>query len=199
MKSLAAIIAANDTAALAEWIAAHRTGDEMPPLPEPPAPTREQLLARIQIPPLYHEVIPSEQPPTQGRLYTGRPGIGKTHRATADLIALANAGKRCRWLSLPAYMAAIRVHEPVPSLDSLCALDALLLDDVAQAKPPEWMRDSLYSLIDGLLNHRVLVIATSNADRVAIARTYGDPIASRLAALCPDTVEMDGYDRRLSL
>lgn len=201
MKSLAQIVAENDPKALAEWVAAHRMPDDGGMYVPPPPPTEDERIAsalsRMGVPPLFHGVKPSPDPPKRGRLYTGKPGTGKTHRATADALALTLSGSYTRWLSLPAYMAAIRSHDPIPAIAELRKLDVIVLDDIAQATPPEWMKESLYTLIDGLLNYQVLVIATSNCGRVEIAKTYGDPIASRLSMLCRDTVAVDGGDRRL--
>ena len=201
MKPLSEIVRAQDQQALAEWVAEHAMPDGDGLYVPPPPPTRDDRIAAalsaMNVPPLYHAVQPSAEPPKRGRLYTGKPGIGKTYRAIADGLALELSGKRTRFLSLPAYMTAIRTHEPVPSLADLRRLDALVLDDIAQAAPPEWMRESLYSLIDGLLNYRVLVITTSNCGRVEIAKVYRDPIASRLKGLCKDTIALTGPDRRL--
>lgn len=158
---------------------------------------REQDRLHANVPPLYHHVVPASEAPKRGRLYVGKAGVGKTHAAIADMLALAKLGRRCLFLSMPAYTAALRSHEDVPSIRTLTGLDVVVLDDLAQAKPAEWQRDSLYTLVDGLLSYQVLVIATSNQNRREIAEAYGDAIASRLYALCPDRLDMQGKDRRL--
>lgn len=191
MKSLNEIIAKLSSS---EWRAAHSASDDQEQSWEPDDAERMRMMG---VPPLYRDVPPSLTPPDRGRLYIGEPGTGKTWTACGDLLALARAGDSCRWLSIPAYTAAIRAREPVPSLRSLKALDAIVLDDIAQSTPPEWMLDTLYTLVDTLLNNRVLVIATSNCDRIEIARRYGDAIASRLMRLCSETVSFAGPDRRL--
>jgi DNA replication protein DnaC len=178
---------------------AERSPEPQPGLSVQERQTRAIVRAHIAMgtPPLFRQASPSAEGLKRGLLYVGPTGTGKTWRATADGLRLALDGRSVLWLSLPAYMNAIRLHEPVPTLAAIQRNRVVVLDDIAQTKPPEWMRDTLFSLVDGLLNHRVLVIATSNRDRVDIARTYGDPIASRLTALCPDTRAIEGRDRRL--
>lgn len=183
-----------------EWIAAHSVSDDA--IAENltivrPVPTAADLLSDMRVPPMFHGVDAADRIPERGVIYTGLPGVGKTHRATSEALAIAATGKRVLWLSLPVYTTSIRTREPVPSLDTLRRLDAIVLDDIAFTKSPEWMRDALYTLLGTLLDNHVFTIGTSNCDRVEIARRYGDPLASRLAGLCPDTVPMAGRDRRL--
>jgi DNA replication protein DnaC len=195
MKSLQEIIASGDYVAMKEWIAAHPTDAQ--PQEDTQADTRT-VLKNIGVPPAFQDVEPSQNPPRVGRLYVGKPGVGKTWRATSDLLALALDGKRSWWLSVPAYLVSIRDHTQTFFVSDVRKLDAIVLDDIAQVKPADWQKEQLYVLIDNLLNYRVMPIVTSNASRVDISQVYGDAITSRLTALCPETVVVTGKDRRLS-
>lgn len=125
-----------------------------------------------------------------GVFITGPVGCGKTHLAVGVARELAKKGLRARFLNTQAYLEKLRtsyggnVSCPDPRrISETC--DVLVLDDIGVEKPSEWVREQLFSLIDGAYGNRLVVLATSNHDYAELGKpdVLGERTVSRLVEL----------------
>ena len=72
----------------------------------------------------------------------------------------------------------------------------LFLDDLGAENATDFVRDTLYLIINRRYEGKLPVIITSNLDLGELSDSVGDRIASRIAGMC-DMVELEGGDRRL--
>jgi len=75
--------------------------------------------------------------------------------------------------------------------------DVLFLDDLGAEKMTDFVRQSLYAIINYREQHELPTIITSNYNLSNISGKIDDRIASRIAGMC-EVIEIKGNDRRLS-
>lgn len=123
----------------------------------------------------------------------GSVGVGKTGAAIGVLRELHLAGKSVGYWSLPNLMDIFRQEErgqkfdrdflgsrPVPMMDRIIGLDCLLLDDLGQERPTEYVAERLYVLVDGRYAARKPTIITTNLSGQRLADHIGKRSASRI-------------------
>jgi DNA replication protein DnaC len=140
----------------------------------------------------------------RGLLFMGPAGVGKTHLAVSiirDLIEKGFAGVFCEFGSL---LKEIQdSYNPVSKSSELRVLapvykaDVLVLDELGATVPTEWVRDTMYQIINKRYNDKKLTIFTTNyldkANELEERITYR--LRSRLYEMCTGIV-IDGEDYR---
>lgn len=159
----------------------------------------------------YTERLPEMLAQGIGLTLTGHVGTGKTHLAIG-LVRLACAlGVAACFYTLPDLLARLKAtygdddgdhrrhtrrESEADVLDELAAAPLLALDDLGVAKPTDWLRDRLYTLVDARYVARRPVISTANEDLPTLARYLGQRVVSRLAGASLE-LTFEGQDYRL--
>ena len=81
-------------------------------------------------------------------------------------------------------------------LNKICSVPVLLLDDIGAEKASEWVKQTLYLIIDHRYGDMAKTYVTSNLTLNQIANQLDDRISSRIAGMT-NTIRMAGKDRRL--
>ena len=169
-----------------------------------------------------------------GLLFMGTVGVGKTHLAIAVLKGLVEKkGVSCLFYESGSLLKAIQdSYNPVSQTSEMRVLapvfqaEVLVLDELGATVPTNWVRDTLYQIINTRYNNRKLTIFTTNyldeakpvadseatdtkrrtrtfaADRVQELTTLedriGTPLRSRLYEMCKKVlIQGDDYRKRL--
>ncbi|MGH9874363.1 MAG: ATP-binding protein [Pyrinomonadaceae bacterium] len=169
-----------------------------------------------------------------GLLFMGSVGVGKTHLAIAVLRDLIEKkGVTCLFYESGSLLKAIQdSYNPVSQTSEMRVLapvfqaEVLVLDELGATVPTNWVRDTLYQIINTRYNNKKLTIFTTNyldepraaaedtdaadpkrrrtfaADRMQEMTTFeeriGTPLRSRLYEMCKK-VQIEGEDYRRHL
>lgn len=171
-----------------------------------------------------------------GLLFMGSVGVGKTHLAIAILKDLIEKkGVNCLFFESGSLLKAIQdSYNPVSETSEMRVLapvyqaEVLVLDELGATVPTNWVRDTLYQIINTRYNNQKLTIFTTNyfdetragteqnsdaADTKRRSRTFaaeriqelttleeriGTPLRSRLYEMCKK-VMIEGEDYRKRL
>jgi DNA replication protein DnaC len=105
----------------------------------------------------------------QGLLLMGRAGIGKTHLAVAVLRGLLEKGVPCLFCEFGALLKQIQdSYNQISKTSELRVLapvyqaEVLVLDELGASVPTDWVRDTMYQIINKRYNDRKLTIFTTN-------------------------------------
>jgi DNA replication protein DnaC len=170
-----------------------------------------------------------------GLLFMGSVGVGKTHLAIAVLKELiSKKGVGCLFYESGSLLKAIQdSYNPVSQTSEMRVLapvyqaDVLVLDELGATVPTNWVRDTMYQIINTRYNNKKLTIFTTNyldearggtEDREAAepkrrSKTFaseriqelttleeriGTPLRSRLYEMCKKVmIEGEDYRKRL--
>lgn len=158
---------------------------------------------------LLAQKLVSDFPVERGLLFMGPAGVGKTHLAVAiirGLIEKGFAGIFCEFGSL---LKEIQdSYNPISKSSELKVLapvyqtDVLVLDELGATIPTDWVRDTMYQIINKRYNDQKLTIFTTNysdargSDKEQVLEDrIGTRLRSRLYEMCKKVV-MDGGDYR---
>jgi DNA replication protein DnaC len=162
---------------------------------------------------LLAQKLVNDFPVERGLLLMGPAGVGKTHLAVAiirGLIEKGFAGVFCEFGSL---LKEIQdSYNPISKSSELKVLapiyqtDVLVLDELGATIPTDWVRDTMYQIINKRYNDEKLTIFTTNysdarsSDKEQVLEDrIGTRLRSRLYEMCRKVV-MDGGDyRRMGL
>lgn len=170
-----------------------------------------------------------------GLLFMGSVGVGKTHLAVAVLKDLIEKkGVTCLFYESGSLLKAIQdSYNPISQTSEMRVLapvyqaEVLVLDELGATVPTNWVRDTLYQIINTRYNNKKLTIFTTNyldeprattteapdsgdqkrrrtfaADRISELTTLeeriGTPLRSRLYEMCKK-VMIEGEDYRKHL
>src|SRR6185295_7169011 len=170
-----------------------------------------------------------------GLLFMGSVGVGKTHLAIAVLRELiTKKGVKCLFYESGSLLKAIQdSYNPVSQTSEMRVLapvyqaEVLVLDELGATVPTNWVRDTLYQIINTRYNNKKLTIFTTNyldepravaeetadsadpkrrrtfaADRIqeltTLEERIGTPLRSRLYEMCKK-VKIEGEDYRKKL
>jgi DNA replication protein DnaC len=170
-----------------------------------------------------------------GLLFMGSVGVGKTHLAIAVLRDLIEKkGVTCLFYESGSLLKAIQdSYNPVSQTSEMRVLapvyqaEVLVLDELGATVPTNWVRDTLYQIINTRYNNKKLTIFTTNyldepraaaeenpdavdpkrrrtfaADRMqeltTLEERIGTPLRSRLYEMCKK-VKIEGEDYRRHL
>jgi len=165
-----------------------------------------------------------------GLLLMGTVGVGKTHLASAILLGLLEKGVPCLFYESGTLLKEIQdSYNPISKSSELRVLapvyqaEVLVLDELGATIPTDWVRDTLYQIINRRYNDKRLTIFTTNypdeisiepgQERETLSRKssrkstrelttleerIGVPLRSRLHEMCLKVV-IKGEDYRKSL
>lgn len=104
-----------------------------------------------------------------GLLFMGPVGVGKTHLAVGILHELLKQGVGCLFLELGSLLKKIQdSYNPISMtsesrvLEPVYEAELLVLDELGASIPTDWVRDTLYQIINTRYNDRKLTIFTTN-------------------------------------
>jgi DNA replication protein DnaC len=117
---------------------------------------------------------------------TGRPGCGKTHLACATLRRWIESGRRdARFIVTGEFLSEMKQGfndgTAAGVMRRAQSAKLLVLDDLGSEMATDWVRDTMYMLVNYRLNHLKPTVITSNLLLGEIAETYHARLASRLA------------------
>lgn len=123
-------------------------------------------------------------------LLTGPVGRGKTCESIGALrgclLGSAARGRRMTWqyvrhTDLNASLRPSNDGAHLEALDQACAVDLLVIDDLATGQYTDWAADSLYRIVDSRWSNERPMIVTTNLLAENVAGVVGDRIASRMS------------------
>lgn len=131
---------------------------------------------------------------TDGLLFTGQVGSGKTFLACCIANALLKKGNPVLFAVVPDLLDQIRStydtgrnNEELTEFDLLeqaRQVPLLILDDLGAHNYTEWTKNKIYSIINYRLNHRLPVIVTTNISPEDLEGYLGERTTSRLLEMC---------------
>jgi DNA replication protein DnaC len=105
----------------------------------------------------------------RGLLLTGSVGVGKTHLAVAILQGLIAKGVSCLFCEFGSLLKQIQdSYNPISKTSELKVLapvyqaEVLVLDELGSTIPTDWVRDTMYQIINKRYNDKKLTIFTTN-------------------------------------
>ena len=105
----------------------------------------------------------------RGLLFMGPSGVGKTHLAVSIIKSLSEKGFSCLFTEFGSLLKQIQdSYNPVSKSSELGVLapiyqaDVLVLDELGAAMPTDWVRDTMYQIINKRYNDKKLTIVTTN-------------------------------------
>lgn len=170
----------------------------------------------------------------KGLLFIGRVGVGKTHLAVATLQGLIEKGVPCLFCEFGSLLKQIQdAYNPISKTSELRVLapvyqaEVLVMDELGATIPTDWVRDTMYQIINKRYNDKKPTIFTTNyfdeprvdttpepepsrrtfsrkaaSDRIHDMTTLEDRIGvrlrSRLYEMC-NVIEIEGEDYRKRL
>jgi DNA replication protein DnaC len=150
----------------------------------------------------------------RGLLFMGPAGVGKTHLAVAIIKGLVEKGFAGIFCEFGALLKQIQdSYNPISNSSELKVLapiyqtDVLVLDELGATIPTDWVRDTMYQIINKRYNDNKLTIFTTNyfdeaqseKDKVLEDR-ISTRLRSRLYEMCTKIViEGEDYRRHMGL
>jgi len=105
----------------------------------------------------------------RGLLFMGPVGVGKTHLAVAILKGLIGKGVPCLFYESGSLLKQIQdSYNPVSKTSELRVLapvyqaEVLVMDELGSTIPTDWVRDTIYQIINTRYNDKKLTIFTTN-------------------------------------
>lgn len=146
------------------------------------------------------ELVEAVRQTRRGIYIHGPVGCGKTHAAYAIRAELERVGISVKLYSAPELFDWIRDdydHKDALHMDRLLAnRGVIMIDDLGVEKATEWVKETLYRLVNKRYEEVLPTIITSNLDLGELADKLGDRVASRIVEMC-DVIKLDGDDRRM--
>ena len=145
----------------------------------------------------------------RGLLFMGPAGVGKTHLAVAIVRGLIEKGFAGVFSEFGALLKEIQdSYNPISKSSEFKVLapiyqtEVLVLDELGATVPTDWVRDTMYQIINKRYNDNKLTIFTTNysderrSDKEQVLEDrIGARLRSRLYEMCTKVV-MDGGDYR---
>lgn len=141
-------------------------------------------------------------PQSKNLLFTGTPGLGKTHLSLAIAEGVARAGQLVMYVSAPHLMDQLELGKFKKDEDALefremvFGCDLLVVDDLGTEMVTRYTQSEVYDLVNTRLNTSRPTIINTNLDMKQIERTYTSRVYSRIAGTYA-AVQFKGRDIRL--
>jgi len=140
---------------------------------------------------------------------TGPVGVGKTYYMAAMLYAQWQRVVQEKqewpvitWTGAPGLLFRLRssftpgaLETEKQIIDHYTKVDWLYLDDLGADKPSDWVRASLYLIIDTLYQMGKNLVVSSNLSLSELSEIYDDRLTSRIMEMCR-VKTMTGVDKR---
>ena len=142
----------------------------------------------------------------RGLLFMGPAGVGKTHLAVSIIRSLSEKGFAAVFYEFGSLLKEIQdSYNPISKSSELKVLapvyqaDVLVLDELGATVPTDWVRDTMYQIINKRYNDNKLTIFTTNysdkSNELEERITYR--LRSRLYEMCTNVlIEGEDYRRR---
>jgi DNA replication protein DnaC len=105
----------------------------------------------------------------QGLLFMGPAGVGKTHLAVSIMRGILSRGFAASFYEFGSLLKQIQdSYNPISKSSELRVLapvyqaDVLVLDELGATVPTDWVRDTMYQIINKRYNDKKLTIFTTN-------------------------------------
>ena len=148
----------------------------------------------------------------RGLIFMGPAGVGKTHLAVSIIRDLTEKGFASMFCEFGSLLKQIQdSYNPVSKSSELKVLapvfqaDILVLDELGATVPTDWVRDTMYQIINRRYNDNKLTIFTTNyldksrsEKEQVLEDRIGTRLRSRLYEMCKMVV-MDGEDYRKAI
>ncbi|TYR75558.1 ATP-binding protein [Rossellomorea vietnamensis] len=143
---------------------------------------------------------------TTGLIYTGRPGLGKSHLVAGMTKEIMQKKHTCIFISLPRLFSELKdtynknsSKTELSILNALQKVDLLVLDDLGAEREEDkeattWARTKIFEIVDSRIG-KSTVYTTNHAGGVLL-KMYGERDFSRMIQNCKP-VKMDGENYRL--
>jgi|GEM_PF-5023015 len=136
----------------------------------------------------------------RGIVFSGPPGTGKTHMAAAIGRDLVRCGQTVQWWTVSDWLTALRSRierggDTTELLRQTSQTPYLILDDLGQERVTDWVRSTLYELINYRYNYVLPIILTTNKSLDELDTQIGAPIVSRIVGMC-DVIAVRDRDAR---
>lgn len=135
-----------------------------------------------------------QDPHTDGLMFTGQVGSGKTFLACSIANALLQKGKVVLFVVVPDLLDRIRsTYDGARHVNDVTEFDLvdtarqvplLILDDLGAHNYTEWSRNKIYSIINYRLNHCLPIVVTTNITPEDLEEYLGERTTSRLLEMC---------------
>ena len=142
---------------------------------------------------------------SEGLLFSGDVGTGKTHLAAAIAIHLLNNQTPVIFGTVTTLLGRLRQTYAKESnetereiLDALTSVNLLILDDLGKEKSTPWVQQMLYEVINTRYENKKSLVVTTNSGMKQLEERMPDvgaAIVSRLLEMCQG-VKLNGPDRR---
>lgn len=135
-------------------------------------------------------------------LFTGAPGLGKTHLSLAVAEGVARSGRLVMYVSAPHLMDELergKFQKDAAALEYrevIFGCDLLVIDDLGTEMVTSYTRSEVYDLVNTRLNTSRPTIINTNLSLREIEKKYTSRVYSRIAGMYA-VVEFKGRDIRL--
>lgn len=154
----------------------------------------------------------------QGMWFLGNPGTGKSHLAYLISQHALQAGRSVAIYSAPRLLDEIRATydddragATLDLIDRLTSVELLHIEDLAVARPTDWVLEQLYNIINGRYENEKSIVFTCDLSAVdedetgeadpfdvrRLAQRISERNFSRLMEMCGDPLPLMGTDHRL--
>ena len=140
----------------------------------------------------------------RGLLFMGPAGVGKTHLAVSIIRGLIEKGFPCVFSESGSLLKEIQdSYNPISKTSELKVLapvysaDVLVLDELGATVPTDWVRDTMYQIINKRYNDNKLTIFTTNYEDEARLTQTIEPYRKRLESVKELTTLEDRIGPRL--
>jgi DNA replication protein DnaC len=147
------------------------------------------------------------EPADKGIIFSGAPGVGKTHLAAAIMNYKLAQGTEAIFCTVPELLSDIRRviksdQETSELMELVKNTEFLTLDDLGAEKTTEWVAEQLFVILNARLVRNKLTVITTNFQKPSElieklgGGITGQRIVSRIREMC-QWVNITGLDYRL--